>query len=153
MHIHRIRLRGPWKFQWLSDPKPDPESGRASLPQEWRELFGTNAGRVRFQRTFHAPTNLEPTSQVNLVFEGIGGDCRVSLNDREFGGQEGASRESMLRFDITEGLLPSNDLRIEVQFLPNQTTQPGGLWGMVVLEIVEASFGGKPSEPANKPLG
>lgn len=134
MSGHRIRLRGPWHYEWLGDSKPEPQSGRVTLPNEWRELFGETAGRVRFQRTFHCPTNLAEASRVDLVFEGLGGEASVTLNGQEL--CESAS-ENPLRFAITEFLCPTNILQVDVHFQPNKTPQPGGLWGLVVLEIVE----------------
>ena len=73
MNVHRIRLRGPWNYEWLGDSKQEPQNGRVSLPKEWRDLLGDVEGCVRFQRTFHCPTNLSEASRVDLVFEGIGG--------------------------------------------------------------------------------
>lgn len=134
MNIHRIRLRGPWNYEWLGDSKHDPKNGKVSLPKEWRELFGDVGGHVRFQRTFHCPTNLSEASRVDLVFEGIGGEAKVTLNNRQF---IETVNENPIRLVITEHLRPTNDLQVEVRFQTEQTPQPGGLWGLVVLEIVE----------------
>ena len=138
MNVHRIRLRGPWHYEWVTNPKPDAVSGRVSLPQEWRELFGDSAGCVRFRRTFHCPTSLATTSRVDLVFEGIGGAVNVCLNGQELTQADNAIEEGLpIRFQIGDLLLPTNDLQVEVAFQPNETQNPGGLWGLVVLEIVE----------------
>ena len=66
-----------------------------------------------------------------MVFEGLGGEAKVMLNDHELSGMN--SR----RFSITELLQPTNDLQVEIAFAPSQTPEPGGLWGFVVLEISE----------------
>lgn len=134
MNVHRIRLRGPWNYEWLGDSTHEPKSGRVSLPKDWRELFGDVAGCVRFQRTFHCPTNLAEASRVDLVFEGIGGEAAINFNGQPLGN---SSSEQERRIAITEMLLPTNDLRVEVAFEPQKTPQPGGLWGLIALEIVE----------------
>lgn len=134
MTIHRIHLRGPWNYEWLDDSRHDPKIGRVSLPKEWRELFGDVGGHVRFQRTFHCPTNLSETSRVDLVFEGIGGEAVVTLNGHMLGETDS---ENPLRLTITDHLRPTNDLQVELQFQPEKTPRPGGLWGLVVLEIAE----------------
>ncbi len=136
MSVHRIRLRGPWRYEWLTESDHVPRTGRVSLPRDWREIFGEAGGRVRFQRTFHAPTNLEPNTQVNLVCEGIGGKAKIVLNERDLG-QTTEKSELPLRLGIGEFLLPTNDLRIEIHFAPQDSTKPGGLWDTVALEIVE----------------
>lgn len=132
MSVHRIRLRGPWQFEWLSSSVREPASGRISLPADWRDLFGTESGQVCFRRKFNRPTNLEPGTDVNLVFEGVGGTATVKLN-----GQSLESQTKSHRYRITEHLAPSNELQVDLQFDPTETPEPGGLWGLVVLEIVE----------------
>ncbi len=138
MNVHRIRLRGPWHYEWLSHPEHQPKNGRVSLPQEWRELFGDSAGDVRFRRTFHCPTSLATVNRVDLVFEGIGGAVNVCLNGQELAQAEQAIEEGLpIRFEIGDLLLPTNDLQVEIGFQPDETQTPGGLWGLVVLEILE----------------
>jgi hypothetical protein len=104
------------------------------MPQDWRDIFGETEGLVQFQRTFHSPTNLEPGTQIDLVFEGLGGEARIVLNDHAVTPPDSPA-DSPLRFEITETLQPSNNLRVEIQFDPEHSSEPGGLWGMVVLEI------------------
>ena len=134
MNVHAIRLRGPWKYEWLSPDPPGAETGRVSLPADWRELFGTAAGRVRFTRTFHAPTNLKPSTRLDLVFKGLGGEAAIHLNGFQL---ETNTTENAIRCRISEPPLPTNELRVEIQFDPKETDEPGGLWGTVVLEIWE----------------
>ena len=138
MSVHRIRLRGPWRYESLSAEITDPASGRVPLPGAWQELFGEVAGRVRFSRTFHRPTNLEPGSRVHLVFEGLGGAAEISLNGRKIGeSANGTAAEDSLRIEVTERLNPHNELQVDVQYDPTESATPGGLWGLVVLEIHE----------------
>ncbi|MGH7129010.1 MAG: NRDE family protein, partial [Planctomycetaceae bacterium] len=81
--IHRIHLRGPWDYEWLSTSADSriavAPAGRMKMPASWRDRFGEAAGTVRFRRRFHRPTNLEPRERVFLVFDGIGGRGSVSL--------------------------------------------------------------------------
>lgn len=138
MSVHRIRLRGPWTYEWLSPAKQESATGRVSLPLEWREVFGTEPGHVRFRRIFHRPTNLEPDTHLDVVFEGIGGIANITINgellEQHFP-EENSS--ASIRCRITEHLQPSNELQVDLQFDPQQNTQRGGLWGLVVLEILE----------------
>ena len=142
--IHRIRLRGPWRYEWLSAQEDHPPTGKAALPAEWRSLFGNTGGRVRFQRTFHAPTSLETATQVSLVFEGLGGADRLLLNGSDLTSfiLPDTFPRRFLRIGIGELLRPTNDLQIEVVFDPKKSSEPGGLWGTVALEILEREAGG-----------
>jgi len=133
---YRIRLRGPWKYEWL-EPKDRPEgSGTVQMPARWEELFGKRAGRVRFQRRFGRPTNLEPSERVFVVFEGVGGNATVWLNGQPLGQLKGPRGA----FDVTELLRPSNQLVVEVEYAPDRWPDtPGGLWGLVLIEIRQSS--------------
>ncbi|MCA9070213.1 MAG: hypothetical protein KDA84_14870 [Planctomycetaceae bacterium] len=138
MSVHRIRLRGPWQFEWLSPTNRNPAEGRASLPQEWRELFGTEPGQVRFLRKFNRPTNLDQGSHVDVVFEGVGGFAKFAINGQSLEPlPTDGSDVNSIRCRITDDLEPSNELQVDLHFDPSQDSKPGGLWGLVVLEIVE----------------
>ncbi len=138
MSTHNIRLRGPWQYEWLSKTSIEPAVGRTALPAKWSELFEDQAGLVRFCRKFHRPTNLEPGNVVSLVFEGVSGEATFRLNGQELGTVSATeSTEFPLRFPITKWLEPSNELQVDLEFDPKQTPTPGGLWGLVLLEIVE----------------
>lgn len=164
MQPHRIRLRGPWEVEWVSrsdgvagrkrqrrpgtsadrklvrgheDSGPaTPETARVEMPAEWRELFGSQGGRVRFRRRFNKPTNLETAQRVFLVLGGVGGTGEVRLNARELGQITG--EHPTLRFEITGLLQTRNDLVVELTFHPDENPdKQGGLWGLVALEIHE----------------
>lgn len=143
---YRMRLRGPWQYRWLrregSEPQDagpaaggeHPWEGRVKLPADWRELFGETAGAVRFRRVFHRPTNLDDYERVYVVFDGVGGEATVRLNDRELGriGPQADTAE----FHITELLRPSNELMVDTAFDPGASeAAPGGLWKTVALEV------------------
>ena len=154
MQPHRIHLRGPWEYEWLSresklsdvgDDGQDQsgravghdgiqERGRVKLPADWQTLFGLVSGQVRFRRRFGHPTNLDWDERVFLVFEGVGDAARVSLGQRLLGvilrDQQAA------RFEVTSFLQPRNELIVDVEFdAEDDPHRPGGLWKPVALEI------------------
>src|SRR5262245_17267846 len=101
---HRIRLKGPWEYQWVASDDASPiESstavGRVKMPSDWQSTFGDRAGTVRFRRRFHRPTNLEPHERVSIAFDGIGGSGQVWLNGTTLG--TFAAEAHSLAFDIT----------------------------------------------------
>lgn len=133
MSIHRIKLRGPWDYTWLTDvdgnPSPNAtEHGRVTIPVDWRVAFGDRAGRVRFLRRFHQPTGVEVGDHVWLSFLGLSGQTRILLDDLPLTGPSP-------RFEITDQLRPTNRLVVELECDPRTTTEPLGLHGLVVLEI------------------
>lgn len=161
---HCIRLRGPWDYQPLvrflpesggrSQPTTDrlPPGGTIHLPADWGDVLGVDfRGTVEFTRTFHKPTGLSPTSHVWLLVDEVDWHAVVTLNGRLLG-ELVASGESAAegnycpaRFDITADLLPLNRLAIKVTAprlcegvpidRPGREGQPGGLIGLVRLEI------------------
>lgn len=131
MEPHRIRLRGPWECQALSRAGGGAVPGpmRMTLPCRWDEGgLPDFAGLVRFTRRFGLPTNLDPTEQVWLVFEGVDASARVTLNANLLGVHAGAEP---FEFEITRLLQPRNELQVEVE----SPSSRGGLWGEVALEI------------------
>lgn len=138
---YRIHLKGPWSFEWLSEPLNTPlansqnllAGARVRMPCDWQSIFGSAAGRVRFSRRFHRPTNLTADDRVKISFDGVGGAATVSMNDHPLGGVQ--NNTSTVSFDVTELLGPSNMLVVEVSFVPAEHTAPGGLWGSVAVEI------------------
>lgn len=129
--MHRIRLVGPWEFQWLTgDAVPTPR-GRVRMPRRWGDLFGTACGTARFVRRFGQPSGLEPDERVRLVFEGIGGSARIELNGRELGRVKPPGRSAA--FDVTGQLRPRNELRVTVTV--DATSADAGLWGVVAILI------------------
>jgi len=145
MASHRINLRGPWDFSWRSDDLsgtvPVSKTGTVAMPKEWRELFGELAGTAQFRRKFHRPTNLEPHEQVLVVCKELRGTGSVRLNDVPVGSF--TSAEGPVEFDISTLMKHFNELDVEISFDPSRNTNlPGGLYGVVALEIRDVSFRG-----------
>jgi hypothetical protein len=136
MHLH-----GPWQYEWLSAEPFDSvvsRTGRVKMPCNWKSLFGDMAGKARFLRRFHKPTNLEPHEQVYLVFEDIKGRIKISINDSVLGTADN-SKET-IGHEITEYLKPSNELSVEIEFDPaaasrTENSTPVSLWECVAIEI------------------
>lgn len=143
MTPHRIRLKGPWEYEWrpaLQNRAPQPAEldfppkGRVQMPADWSDLFGDVGGRSAFRRHFQKPTNLDPEEKVWIVCDGVGGKGRALLNDRDLGSI--AAQQSTARFEITPLLQPRNEIVVELEFDPQaEAGQRGGLWGAVVIEI------------------
>lgn len=136
MAVHRIRLMGPWDFDWsgTDSSSASPQRGSIKMPCTWRSLFGNEKGHATFSRRFHRPTNLESHEKVVLVFSGLGGDGDVSLNGvrlRSF-----TLADQTLECDVTERLLPFNQLQVAIRFDPTVGNEaPGGLYEPVIIEI------------------
>ena len=143
MPIHRIQLKGPWEYEWLSpgsgplgrtDGNPHSErTGRVTMPADWVSLFGELSGTVRFRRRFHRPTNLDPHERVFVAFAAIGGTGTVSVNGTEIGRLSTSSE--VQRFEMTNVLKPFSELTVELEFVLERDGQPGGLWSVVAIEI------------------
>ena len=146
LKVHRIHLRGPWEYEWISDSpnltKPQnrsergsfPATGRVKMPADWESIFGAIFGTVRFRRRFHQPTNLDPHERVFIVFDGVGGAMRVWVNSRELGRIEETIEP--IEFEVTELLRPSNLLVVEIEFNADADgLQAGELWAAVAIEI------------------
>ncbi len=127
-----MHLRGPW--QVVAPGATGDNLRTENLPQEWRQLFGSVAGTATFERAFHCPTNLGPEETVWIVLTNVGGSGRVALNGEPLG-EFDTGLTAPPRFDVTRNLLPRNRLRIEIEFAPEQETGPGGLHGLVAIEI------------------
>lgn len=132
MSVHRIRLVGPWDYQWHGPQGPEATSGSVKMPCEWRTLFGDVAGSATFSRRFHRPTNLEAHERVVIVLTGVGGTGRISLNGAV--ATEFSSGGTEVEVDVTERLLAFNTLEVQIEFDPS-SRQSGGLYDLVVLEI------------------
>jgi hypothetical protein len=136
MSTHRIRLRGPWEYQALSPFAGVPDAGRVTMPAAWRDLFGDEAGRVLFRRRFNRPSNLDASGRVRLVFEGVRGGGEVRLNGRRLANL--SPEQTRLVLDVSDALEPHCLLEVEMDFDPAAYPElPGGLYGLVALEIDE----------------
>jgi hypothetical protein len=132
MSAHRIHLRGPWKIELGTAATPL----KVRLPAAWDELFGGCSGSVRLSRTFHRPTNLEPTDVVELVFEDWPGTWTISLNQQPLAEFRDASVQSPQRIAITPRLLPTNTLMAESRLAPTSDREARqGLFGTLAIEI------------------
>ena len=138
MPSHQIQLKGPWEVFHPATPvdaaPPRSDSVTRTMPQGWRELFGDVGGTARFQRKFHRPSNLEPHERVFLVFKGIRGQSRISLNRSLIG--EFVATGDAIEVDISSRMHSFNLIDVEIAFEPaQQPTLPGGLFGVVALDI------------------
>ena len=145
------------------DERDLPAGGTIALPADWGDILGNDfRGLVRFSRRFAQPTGLDAATRVWLVIENVDWLATVSLNDQFLGHVHLAQATPPLsippslfpsisppspcpaRFDITSHLQPRNLLAIDVLKSPaaagpGWTTQPGGLIGLVRLEIVASA--------------
>jgi hypothetical protein len=132
MYPHRIRLRGPWECEPLrrrgaDAEQPLPPPCRLTMPCRWSEggLPGFT-GRMRFRRSFGYPGRIDAHERVWLTFAGLGGAAEVRLNDHFLG-----SIAAPAEFEVTPLLRPRNELVVEIE----GTSEQGGLWGEVALEV------------------
>lgn len=139
MPSHRINLRGPWDYRWLSgQQEPISVQGTVSMPCEWRRIFGDASGLAEFGRKFHKPTNLEPHEIVTIVLTEVSGCGHARLNGVKLG--EFTSTAESVQFEITDHLKPFNELKIEVYFDPSANRElSGGLYGIVAIHIASDS--------------
>lgn len=154
MPVHRMHLKGPWEYEVLSQSSAleatggsaaaptapashsdVPATGTVRMPSTWEQSFGAFRGSVRFQRRFHAPTNLDENERVFVVFDGIGGAAHVVMNDHLLG--EIPNPQSTAEFEVTALLQKNNRLQIEIRYEGTgcENSPHGGLWGPVALEI------------------
>lgn len=141
--MHSIRLRGPWRFEVLERLAGDEsrrDEGKQKMPADWTETLGADfRGTVRYTRTFHQPTGLEPGQQVWLVIEGVTSSGAVTLNDTRLPDCGSTAHDSQVdspfwRQEIQHLLSANCQLIIDVTH-PLDAELPGGLTGEVRLEI------------------
>jgi len=149
-HPHEINLRGPWQYQVLETAQSAPaaSAGRISLPASWAATLGADfRGRVRYTRSFAAPTNIAAQERVWLLLDGVDHTGVISLNGAELARLEGYLAHTSL--DVTERLRPRNELAVEIA-LPDDPEgklprlgrhgRAGGLLGEVRLEVRQHLF-------------
>jgi hypothetical protein len=132
---HVIRLRGPWKFTPLSRTVGDlplPAVGKVTMPCDWGDSLGRDfRGRVCYVRRFGRPEFMPAYEQLWLVFNGIRSAATVSLNGERLGEVRG---DDPGNFELTGKLAARNVLEVIVE-QPAEATEPGGITGIVQLEI------------------
>ncbi len=140
MPTHRIRLLGPWEYEFCDvtgTTRSSERSGTMTMPADWYSLFGDSAGTVTLRRKFHCPTNLEPHERVFVVMAGLDGKGTAWLNENSLGAftSSGGGTE----FDVTSHLKPFNTLAIHLSFSPvGGQEMKRGLIQPVALEIRSA---------------
>lgn len=152
---HVIRLRGPWLFEPLSrfaiagqvvERGDDlPAAGRVAVPADWGESLGPNfRGRVRYRRSFHRPSTLDPHERLWLIVEGADARGAVSLNGIHLGNIDGYGLWAS--FDVTAIIDGRNEIALDVELpasstganaplRPGRDALPGGPIGEVRLEV------------------
>ena len=137
MATHRIRLVGPWDFQWQESTGfagPPVTHGTMKMPCRWQDVFGSFDGTATFTRKFHCPTNLEPHERVFIVLSGVPGHGSASLNGAPLGLFDAPNGET--EFDATQRLAKFNLLEMTVRFSPStMSVQTDGPLAEVALEI------------------
>lgn len=67
---HSIRLHGPWEMELFPTSGPVSRRQRIQFPDQWNSLqLPLEVTECRLIRRFHAPTGLEPATDVWLVFQ------------------------------------------------------------------------------------
>lgn len=129
--VHRIRLKGPWHV--LPPQSAADDFVRHSMPQDWRQLFGEQAGTAVFRRNFHTPSGLESHERIMIhIPNGVGEVSQFEVNNIAVL----PDSTNPLKYDVTEHLAEFNLLQFSLSFDPvSQAGVPGGLWETVFLEI------------------
>jgi hypothetical protein len=134
------------------------------LPANWSAAVGPDfQGLVRFTRRFAQPTGITAATRVWLAIENVDWQARIALNAHDLGQIQLARSQPSVplslsptlplslcpaRFNITSLLQPRNELTVHVLLpapdadappldRPGREGQPGGLIGLVSLEIEE----------------
>jgi len=109
---HRIRLRGPWDFEWIKPPAGLPRDetcGEIRLPISWADAFDGRLGTVRLSRRFGSPADPDPADRVWLDVASPAG-VSVVLN----GDWLGTFAPGAARIDITGRLSHRNRLDLDL---------------------------------------
>ena len=151
--LHRMNLKGPWDYEWLDGPYPIGEAvsdseataenefllahSRVRMPSSIQDAWGEVTGRIRFQRRFQKPTNLEGHERVHIAFDGLGGQATVSLNDEPL--IELTDLSEPCTIDVTERIGQSNVISVELTWNAAEcSSEKSGLWKPVAIEIHQA---------------
>jgi hypothetical protein len=100
------------------------------MPCRWHEGGLTDfTGRVRFRRRFGYPGQIDAYERVWLTFEGAEDSAEIWLNGRHLGRYD--KKGEPFAVEVTALLERRNELTVEVE----GTSDRGGLWGEVALEV------------------
>jgi hypothetical protein len=123
--VHRIRLRGPWQYQPLSQFQQSadgtfaeqtdslPQGGTITPPLDLCQtpLGRAYRGRVRYRRRFGRPARIGPLEVIHLVVPPLTSAAEIHLNGN-FLGQ--VRPHSAGRFDVTTQLQARNEMWIDI---------------------------------------
>lgn len=137
--MHFIRLRGPWRYEVQEQLEGDEalsREGKQKLPADWSEVLGAGfRGTVRYRRTFHEPTGLEPGQEVWLSIDRVTSSATIQLNENPLPPYDfSENSDTPWRQEVRDLLLPTSELIIDVSH-PADAEETGGLTGLVQLEI------------------
>lgn len=131
IYPHRIRLRGPWGIQPLTEPAMPPRM--VKMPCRWAVAAGPGfTGRVRCCRSFGNLGRLDATERVWLTFSGFTCPAEVRLN----GTLLGAALCGASDFEVTNLLGQRNQLELTMTAGPDQEDS----WEEVALEVRATAY-------------
>lgn len=124
MSLHRIRLAGPWEFQYLTETGEIATAGtvhKCQLPFPSEPGIVADHG-VLLRRRFHEPTGIGARTTVTVTVEIQDGIPQLSLNgriltgveDSEFTKLASSGVTSQWRFDVSGLLKPYNELQVRL---------------------------------------
>jgi len=106
---HRIRLRGPWNVQRISQ-RAGAEIAVLHFPQSWKNIPAGNDDTHRFTRRFGCPTGIGPRQTVWLeVASSAAG--RAVLNEKDLGPVVRGTQS----YDVTPLLADGNQIELELR--------------------------------------
>jgi len=131
--VHRIRLRGPWHYQPLSQFRQNadgtlaeqtdslPPGGTFTPPLDLGQtpLGRTYRGRVRYRRRFGRPAPIGPLELIHLVVPPLSSPAEIHLNGHLLGYVE--PHTAVGRFNVTTQLQVRNELWIDIVSPPDPT--------------------------------
>lgn len=162
---HRMHLRGPWTFEWLTTPgdQQSPAGSSDNSQEASADTSPTRSGSLSRDATDGQVGRVKMPAHWHSLFGEQGGtvrfrrrfQCPTNLDPHEhvfivFDGIGGSARVAVNEtelgtiefdhttadFEMTQHLRPSNVLTVDVEYNPeDQSAIPGGLWGPVAIEI------------------